>query len=541
MMIPRLLKIYLLALLFNSPLVLLQPWFRGWDAWTHIFLADHFRIDWFALWDPRWYDGFNVASYPPLTHQLIALFGWFDIEFGYAFVTLVFMTVFPIVVYYFVKTLYQENVAIVSALLGAFLPSLYFHIYGAGQLTTLVGAVFALASATSLRKYLEQSSWKWWALTVLFGGLTVQAHQISILFVLPLLALSIVEKRRPLGLTVFPAIGALLLVTIFPTIQFILTSPAQAEIFQTSRSDLFSQLVLLGRDFNVLLVVLPLIFFALRRKDLYWVGLFAFYTILGFGVNTPLSYLFFGSLANWMVYDRFFLWGSIVLLFLAAKAIALAPRKLLVILFVTLIILSASNSFVYYREKVQPDPIPIVPVADFLNSQEHWQWKYITLGFGSQMGDIPILATRAVTPDGNYPTAASTSGSAQYLTNSGIASIDSAKYYNEGPAVLEQVLANESLGVKFVLVGQDGRVFEPLLKKYGFHPLEEPSIESATIWEREKTPLPPPLDLPNQNDYIWGTGSLATLIIALTLLFSKMIEDRMVRLRFSEKLEVLQS
>jgi hypothetical protein len=523
-MMPKLFKIYTLAILFNTALILFQPWFRGWDAWTHIFLADHFRNDWFGLWDSRWYNGFDVASYPPLAHQLIAIFGWFNIELGYAILNLVFMTAFPIVVYYFVETIYQEKVAIASALLATFLPSLYFHVYGAGQFTTLVAAVFALASGTAFRRYLEQPSWKWWALSVLFGALTVQAHLISILFLIPLLAISIAEKRRLSGFTVFLAIGALLLLTIFPTIQFILRAPAQVEIPDINRYDLLYQLSLLGSDLNVLLVTLPLIGLVMRRKDLLWVGLFVFYIVLGFGLNTPLPYLVLGGFAKWMVYDRFFLWASIILLFITAKAIALAPRRLLAILLVALLVISTANTFVYYSQRVQPGPIPIVPLANFLNSQEHWRWRYLTLGFGSQMAEIPILAPKAVTPDGNYPTARSASGSAQYLTNSGIGSIDSAKYYTNGAAVLEQVLSNESLGVKFVFVGQDGRVFDPLLEKYGFRPVEEPSSnQSATIWVREGTPIPPPLNLPSQTDFLWGTGSIATLVIALILLSSIVI------------------
>ena len=45
----------------------------GYDAPIHMFFGDHYARSWFSLWDPRWYNGFNIASYPPLTHQLLAL------------------------------------------------------------------------------------------------------------------------------------------------------------------------------------------------------------------------------------------------------------------------------------------------------------------------------------------------------------------------------------------------------------------------------------------------------------------------------------
>ena len=65
-----------LSLLFNLPFVLLQTHLVAFDTFVHIFLADHYRRAWFDLWEPRWYLGFSVASYPPLIHQLIALLSW---------------------------------------------------------------------------------------------------------------------------------------------------------------------------------------------------------------------------------------------------------------------------------------------------------------------------------------------------------------------------------------------------------------------------------------------------------------------------------
>ncbi|MEZ4615105.1 MAG: hypothetical protein R2867_06255 [Caldilineaceae bacterium] len=35
--------------------------------------ADHWPGCWFDHWDPRWYTGFTMTSYPPLSHQSVAL------------------------------------------------------------------------------------------------------------------------------------------------------------------------------------------------------------------------------------------------------------------------------------------------------------------------------------------------------------------------------------------------------------------------------------------------------------------------------------
>ena len=46
----------------------------SYDAYTHMLFANHYAENWFSLWETRWYAGFPVISYPPLTHQLIAIF-----------------------------------------------------------------------------------------------------------------------------------------------------------------------------------------------------------------------------------------------------------------------------------------------------------------------------------------------------------------------------------------------------------------------------------------------------------------------------------
>ena len=46
---------------------------RTYDAFVHMFFADHYARFWFEPWEYRWYTGFLTISYPPLVHQMIAL------------------------------------------------------------------------------------------------------------------------------------------------------------------------------------------------------------------------------------------------------------------------------------------------------------------------------------------------------------------------------------------------------------------------------------------------------------------------------------
>ncbi len=63
----------LISFAINSLMVLLGYYRYSYDAYTHMFFADHYRRNWFNLWEDRWYGGFSIATYPPLSHQLIAL------------------------------------------------------------------------------------------------------------------------------------------------------------------------------------------------------------------------------------------------------------------------------------------------------------------------------------------------------------------------------------------------------------------------------------------------------------------------------------
>ena len=61
----------LFSFLLHGALILTARYRLSYDAYNHMFFGDHYRMDWWSLWDARWYTGFAVNSYPPLVHQLI--------------------------------------------------------------------------------------------------------------------------------------------------------------------------------------------------------------------------------------------------------------------------------------------------------------------------------------------------------------------------------------------------------------------------------------------------------------------------------------
>ena len=52
----------------------------------------------------------------------------------------------------------------------------------------------------------------------------------------------------------------------------------------------------------------------------------------------------------------------------------------------------------------QPDPIDAVPIATFMERDQHDRWRYLTLGFGDQFALISAKTT-ALSVDGNYHSA----------------------------------------------------------------------------------------------------------------------------------------
>ena len=84
----RLLVAVLGALLYHGVLSIYGTYRNTYDAYVHIFFADHWRRGWFGHWDPRWYTGFTLTSYPPLSQQSVAALSFLtgDLRLSFAIV-----------------------------------------------------------------------------------------------------------------------------------------------------------------------------------------------------------------------------------------------------------------------------------------------------------------------------------------------------------------------------------------------------------------------------------------------------------------------
>jgi uncharacterized membrane protein len=135
----------LFSFLLHGGLILAARYRLSYDAYNHMFFGDHYRMDWWSLWEARWYTGFCVNSYPPLVHQLLgALSQLIGLDAAFALILWVAVTLLPLAVYAFARVFVGNASAGYAALGAACLPSVYLTAHIFGQLPTLAATITAL-------------------------------------------------------------------------------------------------------------------------------------------------------------------------------------------------------------------------------------------------------------------------------------------------------------------------------------------------------------------------------------------------------------
>ncbi len=527
----------LLSLVFNLTLTLNAAYTRSYDAYTHMFLADHYKKTWYDTWEPRWYTGFQVTSYPPLTHQVIALLSLSGgVELGYATLSIILTLLLPIAIYYFSRIFLSKEESGYAALLGVFTPSITMTNYVFGQLPTLFSLASSLLLGYYLNRFLTTGSKKKLAISIALMGVATSSHHLTALFFVPTIVLlisikTLLEKRheerktliRRLRLFIFSSL-IVSLIAIWPFWAFIMNAPMQTEIPHLSRSNLFSSpeafiLFFLGM-YGPTILLFPFIAtkFVKERHLLPLLLATTTLLILGLGGTTPIPRILFGDRWSWLTYDRFTIWASTLMCpLLAAFFSTLKPKHSTYgksLLLLSLIGTSAIVGNLTLFIPIQPDPIDIKPIVTFLEKDDHFTWRYLTLGFGSQSSLIAIESD-ASTVDGNYPTARTL----PIMLESGAENIDGAKHWNGGHTLLEEVLNDtETYNLKWVF--SNDQSYEETLTKNNFTQLYTFNGGVST-WEKKNTP---PIENPHRREkytleqYAWGIIPTTLLAISLSLI-----------------------
>ena len=523
----------LFSFLFHGVLILTARYRSSYDAYVHMFFGDHYRMDWWSLWDARWYTGFFVTSYPPLVHQLIgALSHLVGIDAAFAMILWITVTLLPLAVYSFARVFVGKASAGYAALGAAFLPSVYLTAHIFGQLPTLAATVAALFSMAALNQYLQDGSSFSGVLVVSLLS-TVLAFHHATLLLLPWLVLAITSyllitkqvnwQTLALRLFVVSLFSTLaMLIVIWPFWAWGRAQSIQTPIDHASRHNFFKDplapLLFFLPMYGPLAIIIPSALALARKQKLLGLGFaFCMLFLLGLGDTTPLPRIFFGKGWEWLTYDRFAFWASLTLLPFFGMIVILLRRqrsrgtrtKIFLTLATTSLIVGLVTAFL----PLQPGAVDMRQIVGFLKQADHSNWRYVTFGFGDRLALLSTLTT-ATTIDGSYHTARTL----PELRTSGIGQIDTAFWLPNGLAALDPILqkAGEH-GVRWGFVNVSKYI--PVLERNGWIKIK--TLKGGVqVWENPKATTPdlskqPPIN--SLASFSWGTFPILSLLTTLSL------------------------
>jgi len=537
------------SVILNSALAFSGFYARTYDSYTHMFFADHYRRMWFNAREPKWYMGFSVMSYPPLAHQILALLSYVTgLELAYVTMTILLMILMPLGVYRFSKIFVSEEAAGYASLISVFLPGILLSVYTWGQYPTLFSLVVVLFVVPSFVRYLKVGGLLHLAESICLFEVAISIHFTGMIFA-PLLLLvaflTILVQKESNSRTslkrflLFLGLGSFLsMIIVYPVLfgtygkTVHIPHPSTFNYFLDL--DLFTGFFLNMYGFILLLILLTVIMVVRHRRNLPLFTLSLFFLVLGLGGTTPLPQIVFGE--NWLglTYGRFNLFAGLAFMPLVGLVCTYLRRKkygkTFLVAFLVLSILFAG--WIGNRSMFRPRPkeVPVEPLVRFLDRDQHWRWRYLTLGFGSyDFGRLSILSN-ATTLDGYYYRGRNIPA----LANSGVGYLGAAKFFENGLFTLKAILENATeYNLKFVFCND--RFYEPLLNETGFIHLDE-KYGQVTIWGKTGVPM---LDIeeitrninrtPTLSEYLWGILPLFYVISSLLLFIVIDKKERVVR------------
>ncbi|WP_129672327.1 hypothetical protein [Candidatus Chloroploca sp. Khr17] len=565
-----------IALAYHGALLLSGTYTHTYDAFVHIFFADHYARAWFDHWEPRWYTGFPMTSYPPGSQQSIALLSSFvGLKTGFVIVALFAVLNVTLGIYRFSKIWVSEEAAGYAALILVFASCIAETVHVFGQLPTMFSLGFLLNALPFVQRWLDEGKIRWLLTAWLLNAATTAGHHVTTLFgavffVAPVIGLSLVTAfrtplpdeplahpgrvtwanlrplimrrvRRVLPATMRaavygPGLIAALVLVVLPYWLWSKADPiTQVSIPHASRDSFIvntsAGLVFWLIPYGLSLIALPYVFYKGMTTRAWPMTLsLAALVFLGTGGTTPFPRMLLGGAFDVLTLDRFTFWATITMMPLLGEFVVslrhrglatylreqfgtITWRLLQVSLIITYLSLSAFVANLTQFRRFQPDPIDFQPIVTFLEKDEHWRWRYLTLGFGDQMAWLSAQTT-ASTVDGNYHSARRL----PELTTTPVERLEGSKYSGvPGIGSLQQFLAvPDKYNLKFVF--SNDQFYDPLLFFSGWHRLQR--LENGImVWEREDIPpLPevlPRKEIPLYQRAMWGIIPLTAIVAAL--------------------------
>jgi hypothetical protein len=566
------------ALIFHGGLSVFGTYKYTYDAYVHIFFADHWSRAWFDHWDPRWYTGFTLTSYPPLSQQSVALLSLVtgDLRLAFALVQTTAMIVMTMGMYRFARIWVSEEGAGWAALWLVFSSAMAETIHVFGQLPTTFSLGLLLNALAFVYRWIDRGHTsdllKAWALmaattgahhvTTLFGSLFITAPVVALAvlqhFRTPLVdepdgqptlvdrsnwrALVVRRLRRIINPTIRGGVFGvgtilLLILVVFPYWAWSKADPiTQVAIPHASRDNflvnLNAGLVFWLIPYGMLLFAMPYVFYkGLTSKAWPLTASIGLLALLGTGGTTPIPKMLLGGAFDILTLDRFTLWAAILSLPLAGDFAAslyhgdfnhwlreqfgsLTLRTTQITFMVGLLVAAIFTVSLTQFRRFQPDPIDINPIINFIEKDEHWRWRYMTLGFGDQMAWLSAQTT-ATQVDGNYHSARRL----PELTTTPIERLEGAKFRGiPGIGSLQQFLTvPDKFNLKFIF--SNDQFYDPLLFFYGWHQLQR--LENGiVVWERADIPVLPEVlprkEIPLYHRWMFGLLPVSALFLAIS-------------------------
>jgi hypothetical protein len=540
-----LLAIVLVALAVHGPLLLMELPAGSFDANFHIFLASHYAHHWFNPWNEKWFAGFSQTTYPPLTHQWIALVSAVTgLKMGYMVVQLIAALLLPVGVYRFAKIWVDDRAASYAALGSIFVGALSFLMYQAGQLATITSAALYLNALPYFYEWSAKSSWRAFIKGLFVSLAAAAAHHVTlifgtILFAGPVLWVALLDARdgntrgswaSVLGRAIFFAVivGIGVGIVLLPYWVTLIQHPIhQIPIPHDSRNNYLLNSVT-GINYFVipygaLIIALPFVVFrgaSSRRLRPLLVGFWVTF-LFGLGGTTPFPRWVLGRAFQILTFERFAFWATLLMMpIVGLLAIELLDRfraKAAVGLALAAVITVGAALYWLNANPYRPNgSLNVQPVIAFLNRDGHDTYRYLTLGFGSELARVSTY-TDASSVDGDY-------NSARLLpemTHYGSAQLTNAKFYGSaGMASLRAMLEHANrYGLKYIFVHD--RYYEPLLTFAGWRKTETFEGGQISAWSKDDVPPAHRIESdaipPAWMGLLWGTLPIGVSVLAIFL------------------------
>ena len=534
--------IILLALAIHGPLLVMElPAMTSYDANLHIFFASHYAQHWFDPWNQKWFGGFSQTTYPPLTHQWIALLSHIvGLTEAFMLVQLAAVVLLGVGTYRFAQLWVDDRAASYAGVLAVFAGSIAFLVYSAGQLPTTLSAPLYFLALPYFYSWCLSANWRSLLKGVALTLAAASAHHVtlifgSVLFALPVLWLAWYDGRTneqrgtPIigrGF-VFAAISAVGVgVVLLPYWIAIIRHPIeQMPIPHASRSNFLMNWTYGMNYFIVpygaLLLALPFIVVKGASTPRLRMLLIAFWAtfLIALGGTTPVPRWIFGRAFEILTYERFTLWATVLALpivgLLVEQVIDRFPRLGAIgVSTAAVASLALALGWLTWSPFRTFSSLNVDSVVSFLNRDGHDQYRYLTLGFGNALSKVSTYAN-ANSVDGEY-------NSARLLpemTRYGAAQLTNAKFF--GVAGMDSLRAmlqhGNHYGLKFIFVHDP--FYEPLLVFGGWRQVENYDSGAITVWSKDDAP--PARVIPSDaipapwEGWMWGILPVGSSMLAI--------------------------